>query len=526
MKTFLYSIFSGIILIFFTTESIAQTLEAENTYEITGKSKRGALGDVTYDADNGTYTLTYVTKANDRKAKFQVYTFDKDFNFINMEEEEIEFEKAKTKYTWFKYQGELYTTEGLYVEPNLVGTLVLKKKRITHKYDWFLLGYYTEVDILEKLKPKSDEGKKYYYHGHAEDDVTGEVLILVGVKDNINKNADPYRHFKEFVVLKVNQDVDIVSETTFKFDYPMTLAFSRYVENTDGGVAGMSFVFAPMGGPGMNKVAGPNIYNFSYVSVNSDPAVVDNIPFESYSSFWKIDEMVVDEGNGDIYLFGPSAKGKDKYYNVLLSTSKFEAVQLMKVSGGSIAYFTETALDEFEAKLKKPSDQKKSPSYEGKKFQIATYKIASNGDFFVAGQNFDPSDDGPKFKDIVGFHFDDRGVLKAQYSVDTKENNKYSKAFGTEQLFIEGADGKKMHWIQQEIVGVSQARGKMLAYPSIGSVMMEDGSISNFTAYGGEEGYYLDPTFPFLETEKGNTIVFFGSSKSGKDIWFARVKLD
>ena len=218
--------------------------------------------------------------------------------------------------------------------------------------------------------------------------------------------------------------------------------------------------------------------------------------------------------------------GKDKYYNTLLSTTKFEAVQLMKVSGGKIAYFTETALDEFEAKLKKPADQKKSPAYEGKKFQIATYKLASNGDFFVSGQNFDPSNEGPKFKDIVGFHFDDKGVLKAQYSVDTKENNKYSKGFGTEQLFIEGAEGKKMYWLQQEIVGVSMARGKMLAYPSMGAVTLEDGSISNFTAYGAEEGFYLDPTFPFLETDKGHTIVFFGSSKSGKDIWFARVKLD
>ena len=300
MKTLLYSVLSGLMLLLFITGSVAQTLEAENTYEITGKSKRGALGDVTYDADKGTYALTYVTKANDKKAKFQVYTFDKDFNFISLEEEEIEFEKAKTKYTWFKYQGELYSTEGLYVEPNLMGTLVLKKKRITYKYDWFLLGYYTEVDILEKLKPKSDEGKKYYYHGHAEDDVTGEVLILVGVKDNINKNADPYRHFKEFVVLRVNQDVDIVSETSFKFDYPMTLAFSRYTTNSEGGVAGMNFVFAPMGGPGMNKVADPNIYNFAYVSVNAEPQVVDNIRFDSYASFWKIDEMVVDEGNGDI----------------------------------------------------------------------------------------------------------------------------------------------------------------------------------------------------------------------------------
>ncbi len=84
-------------------EVFAQTLEKENTYKISGKSKRGALGDVSYDADKGTYTLTYVTKSNDRKAKF------------------------------------------------------------------------------EKVKSKSDEGEKYRYLAHAEDENTGNVLILVVV---------------------------------------------------------------------------------------------------------------------------------------------------------------------------------------------------------------------------------------------------------------------------------------------------------------------------------------------------------
>jgi hypothetical protein len=126
----------------------------------------------------------------------------------------------------------------------------------------------------------------------------------------------------------------------------------------------------------------------------------------------------------------------------------------------------------------------------------------------------------------MGFHFDDKGVLKAQYSVDTEESNKYAKSAGTEQLFIENASGTKMYWFKQEIVGASMARGKMLAYPSGAHITLADGNISNFTSYGGEEGYYLDPLYPFLETDKGHTIVFFGSDKKGKEIWFARVKLD
>jgi len=526
MKTFINLGLAIIILLAFSPSTFAQTVEAEKTYTITGKSKRGTLGDAFYDADKKTYTLTYVTKTNDRKAKFQTYTFDYDFNFLNMTEDEIEFEKAKTKYKWFRYQGELYSTQGLYVEPNLTGTLVLREKKITHKFDWFFLGYYTETDVLKKVKPKTDDGRKYYYHGHAEDDVTGEVLILVGIKDKINKDADGYRQMKEFVVLKYNKDVELIGETSFSFDHPMQAVFKRSVSNAEGGVGGMVFVFAPIGGMGMNKVADPNKNNYAYVRIDASPTVVDNIRFDSYAPYWPINEMVINNSNDDVYLFGPSAMGKDKYYNQLTSTSKFKAVQLMKISDHKIEYFTETDLAEFEAKLKKPADQKKAPAYEGKKFQIATYMGASNGDFIVSGQRFKPSKEGNQYNDIVGFHFDDKGKLKAQYSIDTKESNKYAKANGTEQFFTENKSGNRMYWFQLEILGVALARGKMLSYPSIGYIDLTNDNVSNFISLGGEEGYYLDPSYPFLATDGESKIVFFGSDKKGKEIWFARVMLD
>ena len=117
----------------------------------------------------------------------------------------------------------------------------------------------------------------------------------------------------------------------------------------------MAFVFAPMGGPGMGKVENPNKNNFTYVRINDDPAIIDNMSFDSYAPYWTINEMVVDYDTDDIYLFGASAMGKDKYYNQLTGTTKFKAVQLMKISDHKIAYFTETDLEEFEAKLKKPA---------------------------------------------------------------------------------------------------------------------------------------------------------------------------
>ena len=60
MKTLTSLGLALLVVLFFSLENIAQTVERENTYTITGKSKRGTLGDAFYDADSKTYTLTYM----------------------------------------------------------------------------------------------------------------------------------------------------------------------------------------------------------------------------------------------------------------------------------------------------------------------------------------------------------------------------------------------------------------------------------------------------------------------------------
>jgi hypothetical protein len=506
---------------------VAQTIDLEKTYKITGASKRGALANVEYNKETG-YTLTYVTKSNDRMARFQIYTFDKDFNFINMVEDEQEFEKAKTKYKWFRFKGEEYSVEGMYVEPNLIGTLVLRKKQINYKYDWLFLGYYTTTKVLEKVKPRTDDGRTFFYYTHAEDDATGDVCILVGARDK----KDPWSYAKNFSVLRYNTNLDLVKEVKFSNEYPQSLAFSRTLvkdnpENPETPLFdGMVFVFAPMGGPGMGKYANENRSAYTYVRVNENLEVVDNIPFQSYASYWKIDELIRDE-NDNVYLYGPSAAGKDKYFQMSTGITKFKAVQLMKISNHKIEYFTETNLEEFQAKLQLPPSQKKSPEYEGKKFDIANYYLASNGDFFVVGQNFEPSKEGNKYKDVLGFQFDSKGNLKAQYGIDTKESNKYAKAAGAPQSLIESADGKYMYWLLLEVRGVTLLKGKVLTYPRIGKIDIASGKVNDFLdVRGPDDDYYLDPQFPYIENEDQNQVVFFGSDKPGRTIWFVRIKVD
>lgn len=69
MKTLLNIFLSICILLTFNTVGVSQTLDAENTYTITGKTKRGTLGDASFNASQRIYSLVYVTKSNDRKGK-------------------------------------------------------------------------------------------------------------------------------------------------------------------------------------------------------------------------------------------------------------------------------------------------------------------------------------------------------------------------------------------------------------------------------------------------------------------------
>jgi hypothetical protein len=147
------------------------------------------------------------------------------------------------------------------------------------------------------------------------------------------------------------------------------------------------------------------------------------------------------------------------------------------------------------------------------------------------GQNYNIKDNvGKQFNDILGFHFNNKGELKAQYGIDTYETNEIAKGNGAPQSLNEGASGENLYWIMNEIDGLAPS-GRLLTYARIGKIDLksEKGGVSDFITLGGEAKkvtYFLDQKFPFLQTTKGSTVVFFGSDKKGKNIWFCRVKLD
>ena len=514
---------------------VGQVIDLEKTYTITKDSKKGTLANVEFDQSSGNYSLYYVTKANEKMAKIEIYQFDKDFNFISQNQEEIEFEKVKSKYKWFNFKKLEYSVTGLFVEPNLTGTLVMKKKETTYSYDWLFLGYRKKVKVLDKLKPKSEDGLKYHYITHYEDDENGLAYVLAGEKDKISKDTDPNKPYRKLHLLKFNVELDLLGDLELPFDFPQSLVIARGLpsqsEDSDNPSYGdMTFILAPLKmGKGFD--VDPNKSNFTYLRVSKDMKLIDRINFESAAPGWKIDEIIYDDATDAVYAYGPSAEGKDSYWSQAVLAKKFKAVQLMKIANHKVEYLTSTNLEKFELSLKTPPSQKKSPAYSGKKFQVANYTKSTNSDFIVLGQNYDVNDKtGIQYSDVLGFHFNSKGELKAQYGVDTYETNTVAKGNGAPQSLVEGSSGKNMYWILNEIDGFAMS-GRLLTYARIGKIDLtsDTGGISDFITLGGEAkkvNYFLDQKFPYLQTTKGNTLVFFGSDKKGKNIWFCRVKID
>ena len=148
------------------------------------------------------------------------------------------------------------------------------------------------------------------------------------------------------------------------------------------------------------------------------------------------------------------------------------------------------------------------------------------------------------YKDLVMFHFDKEGKLKAQYGIKRDKNNKWSKAILTPQDVSMSRDGKTMYWTYGELkgmrkgsvfgggilelAGVALRKEKLLYYPAVARIDLSAGNIGDFVPLGAVDGkqvYYTNPEFPSLIDPNGEHLTFIGENKTGKIMWLGRMPL-
>ena len=410
----------GTLLLCFSAATAQTTyMENEIAHQISNKAEQGYLGDVVMDGDKKEINLFFVTATKAKKIKVEKYVFDYDLNFKTSEKEEYDQAKdVKSKYKWFKFRNEeVEKTIGVTAEPTMMGNLVFKRKEITSYWSWLSGGYRTESKITDKLKPRNDEGNKYFYRGHFDNDETGELLALVSPKIN---GKDFYKMHMEYNVLKVDKDLNIVSKVDIMFENPQYLIWKGVFDNTGDFAA----IFAPTSGMGMkNESEKPTEY--TYVRVNPRGEVVERVPFETKATRWMIGGVYDKDGVTTIYGAGFNiGKPKDAYAdfkNYAPVYKGFDNMQVVSIKGGKLQYVAAPKLDEIQSKTVAPAGQKKAKEYDGGRIRVTGVQTAPNGDVMIMAQmlTYNMASQVVVYKDFMVFHFGGNGEFKRMYSIDT-----------------------------------------------------------------------------------------------------------
>lgn len=498
--------------------STSQKLVLEKTHDIDKKSRKGFLDAVTTNSSDKTTTLSFVTKISNSSANvlYQNYIFDKDYNFVKVEESE-------KIYTSKRYKGENYAVEGISVEPSMLGKMVLRKKRIEYNWSWWNGRYIKKVTLLDKVKPKDEAGNSYTLLKKFENDETGEVIALTMV---VTKNSN----VNELFLMKIDKDLNmnIVDKSTFTTFKGLSKAYTipsevvdadEEVTEDDISRSDICFIFAGVSTK-KNREDG-NLYETWRVS--KEGKILSKVEFKVINSAWNIESVISKDGS--LYFVGPA---NDEASSKTAEETKWKNYQLAKITGTKVDYVTSTNIDEFEAKLKKPASQKKNPAYKGKRFRMSGANVSKDGSLFICGQNFKDKD----YEDVLLFYFDNSGKLKANYGVRLEERNDDAKLNATNQ-FIDFT-GNAAYWTLLELEGFKKEAGngekpKALWYPTIAKIDLTTGEISDFSKFGTvkeKPTYYLQNKFPFITNPADNSQIFLGVDKKGDTMWFGKVALD
>lgn len=560
-----------------TSVSVAQKMTSEKIVELTGKSKsKGYLGNVTTDDAAQKFDIVFVTKANNRKVKTETYIFDYNMNLVSNTADEQEIEKVKTKRTkQKKYNGEdVQVVEAATAERSMMGKLILKRMQTIYTYNWYTGRYEKEMRMLDKVKPTeiTEEGgreRKLIYMTHQQVDSKGEVLVCALVNKGMKTMyIEPTR---EYVVLRVNNKVEIAEKTPLIFEHPQALLFSGAVPASDeSGDDEWILVFQTYSGAGLKKLADPVPTNCTYVRIGTDGKIKERFIFSTKCNKWAIYDCF--ENGNDLYLYGPGLidNPKDEYTKMPyamtmdaiaigltdeqrqgnIENEKFSHMQVVKISGGKAEFVSAPSIDDINAKGIKPASQKKLREFDGKRFILNGINITSSGEVFLNGQDFRMGQAGKYrgrvYKDLFMFQFAKDGTFKRYYGIEnTQETPLFNagasvKSIPTESVIYESPNSNALVWQVFFIKGVDEdcssssttyntltttvtetitsCTNTPLFQGRLGKIDIANGSISDFNNFGGEDFYlYMD-----LGNDKGKDIPFFTINGGKQLIYLAR----
>lgn len=529
--------FSSLLLI--ATSVKAQDFK-ESVQPLTKKSIKGYLYDVHKDG-SGNSLITYKIK-EDKKSdeiSYEQYTFDKDLKFLGTKDvkEKKEQKEDYQSVGYHAYVGGTTSFDALSMKLKL--NKIVVQRTWNHEKQRYING---KIISNETIKPRNDAGKVYYGYASytSPDETKSDVFIIAKVEAKSKKDND------QFLVLLFNDKLEI-KEKPMEMNGSYSLVFCDQVSNSD-----VVAIFAP------NKGA-PDVSKYIYFQYDIQGNLKNRVEFKSPASALLITYAA--ENNGNIYFFGTSTKSSDPFGEVFKEYAsiynpgganlqylkwekgldeKMENFHILKFSGSQLAFASTTKVSDFKSKFKPAPGDKGASPYKGISFFIENFFVTPNEEYLIAGQLKGKISQGTgnkvdSYEDLLCFHFDKTGSLKAQYGVGKINNDKKSEIFSMLQNFYLSSDGKSVYWEILEVKGVKGYEDFLSAYygvptyyalffPRIGIIDLASSTLSAFKTLGNEK-YYLrrDFTSNFDKTE--NSITYIGNDEDYKNLWIGKLQL-
>ncbi len=517
----------------FITSLCAQEIK-ETIQPLSAKSQKGHLFNVV-KGDDGTMNVLYRMKL-DKKSEvmsYENFSFDKNLKFIGAADVQT-----------FKVQKE--DVQNVYYSAYVGGSTsfdVLSRKLKIYKEvrleTWNQTRqYYQKKKTISKetVKPKNDNGKVYI--GYASYDDRTNLFALVKSESKDKVQAD------KFLILDYYLDEKMeYKEIPVDLNGSYSLVYSAMVNGTSE-IADVVLVFAPNKGTS-------DASKYVYFRYDLTGKLIHKIEFTSPAPALLITD--VNEKDGDIYFCGNSKKSKDPYEKVFKeycpiynpgatdgnnlqdlywrrsSEQTMDFFHLLKFSGDKLVFASTTPVSEIKTKFKTAPGDKGASAYKGKKFCVESFSVTPSGDYLIAGQlksavllneHFIDS-----YTDIICFHFDKNGSIKAQYGIGKVNNDKKSEIYDMMQNFYPSADGKSVYWAILEVkadVDWYSGYATPIYFPRITKIDLSSSSLSAIKTLG-EGKYFLRTDFiPALDKSE-NSVTYIGNDLKDKNLWLGKV---
>jgi hypothetical protein len=493
----------------------AQKMMLEKDYEISRKAKRGYLGNVEKQ-ENGNFDMIFILPSSKSKIKTEIYHFDKDATLLNIEKDEIEIEKARKKWKWFNYKGDYFLANNISVSANMAGDFVLRKKRITASYNWWTGQYVRKVKLLDKVKPKNDNGKKYKFYGGAYEVERDSTILAMAVNTSDPKD----KMFGSYDLLKSDNDLNVQVLEKIEFPYSMTCVYSQplkddlseSVENDDL-PRDWILIYAPT--DVIRKNTAPDPHAFEYLRITPEGKIAERVKFTAPTVGWRIIDVY--EKENSVLVYGMGSGKESKYINEIfktgcVATTSNDAAdqnQANTSSGGTFGGFAKmgaafsgkdeigitqekiddqldllkynsfvfcilrdgkagsklTEIDEVNEKASCPPDMKKPLKFDGNMFTVRNVDFLSDKSIVLSIQDFKKSKAGNVFKGMYLLHFTEKGELIKNYTVTVDQKNKKgffnhspltADMIPTMSSVYESSDKTKLNWIMNIVKAIEK----------------------------------------------------------------------